>query len=843
MKIKLLSLVLVAGVLVASCKKTEKFEIPDNKTIDQIAAPASFMWSGSRDVSLSIGISDNSFGTAIHVVKVYTADPAKGGELLSTGSATLIAPFNTKFTLSSLIKQVYIEKISPSGAVVGQTLNLTSDNVSVAISATGLNQTASAKGATGYSIPKTVSLVNETAPTVPSGAIVVPNGSSNYSMTAGNNYVISANSASVSFSDPQGGTLYITGNNVTLTQFKMLNNNTVIITGTGTSFNNFAWDNAGGVMKIFGSLTTGNFKVGGSYRNQGTHTITGVFTVSQNTTNVNSGTITVNGNTDIDSPFENGGTMNLSGSNEFKTGSNFTNNANATLAFGSNNTSIRGTLTNSGDVTFAGGEINLNSSNPTVVNFGTFTATNSRMNLTGNFTNNGTVTVKTLNYNSGGLITNNCKWFVTENATAFDSPLHNYSYFKVSGSSNINSNGVITLYDGAIFRTGSLQAMNAVAVGSGTTSVFKVDGNIDGNMINNANNTNGGGQARFSGNLEVDLSTSSYPLNATQPVSGNANYLPYVDGLPVGFFVSPTKRLLSSTTVYIPTDDCMPESVGTAPVNNDTDNDGVINSQDAFPNDPTKAYIIESENYINGGSTVAFEDNWPKKGDYDLNDVVINYKYQVITNAANKVVRVQASYKLIATGGEFHNGAGIEFPLLAAKATNFSGPSGTSLESGQTKVVVILFTDSRVEQATWNTQTTQATSAPVTYDISFDVTDGPSQSEFGFNFNPFIWNNTVGYGRGYETHLYGKTPTNKANTALFGTGDDATNQTTRYYGTATNLPWAITLPIATFKYPLERVPITDGYKKFSNWATNAGSIDTDWYIGTTSVYRDITKLY
>jgi len=156
---------------------------------------------------------------------------------------------------------------------------------------------------------------------------------------------------------------------------------------------------------------------------------------------------------------------------------------------------------------------------------------------------------------------------------------------------------------------------------------------------------------------------------------------------------------------------------------------------------------------------------------------------------------------------------------------------------------VILFTDSRVEQATWNTQTTQTTSAPVTYNISFDVTGGPAQSDFGFNFNPFIWNNGVGYGRGYETHLFGKTPTSKANTALFGTGDDATNQTTRYYGTATNLPWAITLPISTFKYPLERVPITDGYKKFSNWATNAGATDVDWYIGTTSVYRDAAKLY
>ncbi|MGY4384231.1 LruC domain-containing protein [Pedobacter sp. UYP24] len=836
MKTKLLSFVLVSGIVISSCKKTEKFQQVDNKSIDQIAAPASFMWSGSRDVSLSIGVSDASSGTLIHVIKIYTAEPAKGGELISKGSATLISPFNTKVTLSSAITQVYIEKTSPTGAVVGQTLALTSDNISAAISATGLTKVMSV-GKLSYSIPKTLSLVNEATPSVPAGAIVIPNGANNYQMDDNTNYVISANSASVNFKDPKGGTLYITGTGVNITQLKMKKGNTVIITGSATFSSNFSWDEEenDGTLKIFGSLTTSNFKISGTYRNQGTHVVNGTFTVSQNTTNVNSGTLTVNGNTDIDAPFENGGTMSLTSSNEFKTGSNFTNNSGAILAFGSQNTAIKGTFTNSGAVTFAGGEINLNSSNPTVVNNGTFTANNSKMNLTGSFTNSGTVSVKTLNYNSGGLIINNCKWFVTENATAFDGPLKNYSYFRITGSSNINSNGVITLYDGAVFRTGSIQALNAVVVGSGTTSVFKVDGSIDNNLINNANNQNNGSQARFSGNLEVDLSTSSYPLNATQPNSNNSNYLTYVNGLPVGFFISPAKRLLSTTTVFIPTDDCMPESIGHAPVNNDTDGDGVPNSVDDYPNDPTKAHDITSENYALGGSTVAFEDSWPKKGDYDLNDVVFTYKYKVVTNAANKVVRVEASYKLLATGGEFHNGAGIEFPLLAAKATNFTGPTGTSLESGQTNVTLILFTDSRVEQATWNTQTSQVTSPAVTYNISFDVVNGPLQSEFGFNFNPFIWNNTVGYGRGFETHLFGKKPTSKANTALFGTNDDATNvANNKYYGTATNLPWGITLPIATFKYPKEKISITDGYSLFSTWAISGGTSNPTWYLNSSS---------
>ncbi|RZJ99376.1 MAG: DUF4842 domain-containing protein [Flavobacterium sp.] len=44
-------------------------------------------------------------------------------------------------------------------------------------------------------------------------------------------------------------------------------------------------------------------------------------------------------------------------------------------------------------------------------------------------------------------------------------------------------------------------------------------------------------------------------------------------------------------------------------------------------------------------------------------------------------------------------------------------------------------------------------------------------------------------------------------------------------------------------YPLERMPITDGYLKFSNWATSGGASSQDWYSNTASGYRVLTNLY
>jgi LruC domain-containing protein len=109
-------------------------------------------------------------------------------------------------------------------------------------------------------------------------------------------------------------------------------------------------------------------------------------------------------------------------------------------------------------------------------------------------------------------------------------------------------------------------------------------------------------------------------------------------------------------------------------------------------------------------------------------------------------------------------------------------------------------------------------------------------------YNPFIWNNSTGFGRGYETHLYGAKPTKLATTSLFGTGAD-NSKTGIYYSTLTRLPWGIEIPVADFRYPVEYKPITVAYLKFNSWATSGGTNDKDWYSNTGSTYRNTSNLY
>ncbi len=61
-----------------------------------------------------------------------------------------------------------------------------------------------------------------------------------------------------------------------------------------------------------------------------------------------------------------------------------------------------------------------------------------------------------------------------------------------------------------------------------------------------------------------------------------------------------------------------------------------------------------------GFGTLAFEDLWPGKGDYDFNDLVIDYQFLITTNTSNYVESVQGTFIIRAIGASFENGFGFQ---------------------------------------------------------------------------------------------------------------------------------------------------------------------------------------
>ncbi|MCT4645944.1 MAG: LruC domain-containing protein, partial [Carboxylicivirga sp.] len=85
----------------------------------------------------------------------------------------------------------------------------------------------------------------------------------------------------------------------------------------------------------------------------------------------------------------------------------------------------------------------------------------------------------------------------------------------------------------------------------------------------------------------------------------------------------------------------------------DSDGDGVSDTFDEFPNDENRAFNnhYPAENTY---GTLIFEDLWPYKGDYDFNDLVIDYNFTQLTNSDNEITGIDTRLVVRAIGASYH---------------------------------------------------------------------------------------------------------------------------------------------------------------------------------------------
>lgn len=307
-----------------------------------------------------------------------------------------------------------------------------------------------------------------------------------------------------------------------------------------------------------------------------------------------------------------------------------------------------------------------------------------------------------------------------------------------------------------------------------------------------------------------------------------------------------------------PANNCLPTETSL-----DADSDGVPNSQDMYPTDPYRAYSSFYPSETQYG-TLAFEDNWPSKGDYDFNDVVVDYRMKTVTNASNNVVEVIAAFVLRASGATFRNGFGFQLDGIASN--KISGVSGNSVssyvfniasngvESAQPFANCIVFDNfynvmAKGTSKYLNTDKSEPYVTPVnmTVTVTF-INNGvappggtvPLTNLTADAFNFFIVANGI---RGTEIHLPNRVPTALANTSLFGIKDDDSSiPLGKYYKTSGNLPWGLNI-IQGYQYTIELAPINESYLFFIEWAETNGVSKTDWFSNMNSGYRNSLKIY
>lgn len=116
----------------------------------------------------------------------------------------------------------------------------------------------------------------------------------------------------------------------------------------------------------------------------------------------------------------------------------------------------------------------------------------------------------------------------------------------------------------------------------------------------------------------------------------------------------------------------------------DTDGDGIIDRDDTYPNDPTRAstFRYPAEGYY----TISFEDLYPNQGDADFNDYNIRAVFEEDWNAKGEVARIRANFTHVAKGAGYNHTLHLTIPQIAASSYSLTryGYDGSTVEYNST---------------------------------------------------------------------------------------------------------------------------------------------------------------
>lgn len=236
------------------------------------------------------------------------------------------------------------------------------------------------------------------------------------------------------------------------------------------------------------------------------------------------------------------------------------------------------------------------------------------------------------------------------------------------------------------------------------------------------------------------------------------------------------------------------------------------------PNKPSISggtIVLPEQEYSISG-TLAFEDNWPESGDYDLNDVVMEYKRVVTFDNQNQVKKLTDHFKPVQKpdGALFTNA--FAYQVDATQLGSFAPlPEGVEYEAATNSFIVFA-----------NAKTAIGKEVVITRTFSGATMFNKSALK---PYNPYI---IVRYApankKRVEVHLPKFKATSYADQTLIGTLNDV------YYADKSGrFPFAIDLPLTGFKLVTEHVRIgsSSEYPLYGKWVDGGcGTASADWYL-------------
>jgi len=276
-----------------------------------------------------------------------------------------------------------------------------------------------------------------------------------------------------------------------------------------------------------------------------------------------------------------------------------------------------------------------------------------------------------------------------------------------------------------------------------------------------------------------------------------------------------------------------------------------------------KVELIESKATVatypssNSWTTLAFEDNWPHEGDYDMNDLVVHMRTSVWSKTSG-VTQVNMKGEISAVGASYHNGFAVRLPgvkrdqvdvenieyLVNGQPVDFE-----PLETGRDEAIFILtynlwdYVGSGELCKYYRTEDGCGSDIQMNFSARIPMKE-PVQANLNGVFDPFLFATPGAWhgghfattpGRSYEIHLKNYAPTEAFDQSLFDApGDDASApDNSFFFTTAKGMPWA--LEIGTrWDHPQEYTDIGHAYPYFASWALSNGWANQDWYLNNNA---------
>ena len=227
--------------------------------------------------------------------------------------------------------------------------------------------------------------------------------------------------------------------------------------------------------------------------------------------------------------------------------------------------------------------------------------------------------------------------------------------------------------------------------------------------------------------------------------------------------------------------------------------------------DPDEPEVSETENNY---MSFAYEDIWPSGGDYDLNDVIIEYHRSITFNKDNYVSEVKETYEPVQKAGAATNRNALAVQYATDQRGEMVLPS-SAVDETQTNSIILFPNAMDVRNQKFVITRTFAAGA-----MKKDALKVGNSI-----LNPYIIVNYEGAGKDNRTevHLPKSKATNLANSDQIGKEADA-----YYVNKDGKHPFAISIP-GTFTPVTETVTIDKEYPDFEKWVESDGKEYTDWY--------------